>query len=305
MEEQWAKVPGTSGLLFVSSIGRVWQYNTQRRCWMPPKVPTVKRHGYPTTVHQQKIYRVHYLMAISFLGPQPSPDHSVDHIAKYDGDFERERADNRIENLRWATRKEQRQNQNRSTSRIDKRRSTDDSVPADEEFREVKGVLVSQYGRTRNRYGVAYTPLPNKGMEYALVGTTRLPLHVLVAQAFPKISGLASEGQTTVDHINRNKADNRAHNLRWASMSEQQRNTARQHGSQIIDNLKTAVEVCAPGEDTWKRYASCSDASRDIQVQYSRYIAPQSMAQLIKKHPLGATIRIRQNAGWSFRCPVD
>lgn len=271
---------------------------------MPPKVPTVLRHGYPTTVHQKKIYRVHYLMAISFIGPQPSPSHSVDHIAKYDGDWERERADNRIENLRWATKEQQRNNQNKSARRIDRKSDGNQQAFQGEEFREVRGILVSQYGRTRNKYDVEYTPKPNKGMEYALVGTSRFPLHVLVAIAFPEISGIAKDGQITVDHINQNKSDNRACNLRWATKSEQQLNISRKPETEIIHNLKTSVEVKAPGDNTWVRYASCSDASREIKIKYDRFIAPQSMAQLVKRSPGGATIRLRQNAGWSFRRPI-
>lgn len=47
---------------------------------------------------------VHRLIALTFIGPQPSPSHTVDHLNQ-DPD------DNRVENLRWATRAEQRANQ--------------------------------------------------------------------------------------------------------------------------------------------------------------------------------------------------
>lgn len=286
--------------LWVSSIGRVWQYNKQRRKWTPAKTPTVLRHGYPTTVHNQKIYRVHYLMAIAFIGPQPSPEHTVDHIAKYNGDWQRERSDNRVENLRWATRKEQRENQGPVAPRIDRRAEAAVNIPEGEEFREVEGVLVSQYGRTRNFYGVEYTPLPNKSMEYALVGTRRRPVHVLVALAFPDLVAPPTEGQNTVDHIDRNKANNVASNLRWATKTEQQYNTSRPHADNI-SNHKEAVDVRAPGSSDWVTYSSCSSASRGIQKKHGRQIRAQSMAQFIKRHPNGGTIQLRQNAGWSFR----
>ena len=305
LAERWADVPGTNGLLRVSDIGRVWQFNTQRRKWMDPKTPTVLRHGYPSTVHQQKIYRVHYLMMVSFVGQPPSEAHTVDHIQKYDGDWKRERADNRLENLCWATKKEQSRNRGKSSRRIDSEANTADyHAPEDEMFILVKGVLVSQYGRTKNLRGLMYTPKPNKGMEYAHVGSSRMTLHVLIAKAFPEICGTPEEGQDTVDHIDRDKANNHATNLRWATKKEQQLNTTRQHGSQIIHALKEAVEVKPPGADVWISYDSCSDAQRGIQLSHGRFIAPQSMAQLIKKYPEGATIRLRQNAGWSFRRPA-
>lgn len=297
-EERWAEVPGMDKTLWVSSIGRIWQYNKQRRKWTPPKIPTVLRHGYPTTVHHGKIYRVHYLVAIAFIGPQPSPQHTVDHIAKYDGDWERERRDNRAENLRWATRAEQRKNQGLRAPRIDRAVAAD--MPEDEEFREVEGVLVSQYGRFRNYYGVEYMPAPTKGMEYALAGTQRRPIHVLVAKAFPDLVAPATEGQDTVDHIDRNKANNAASNLRWATRSEQQYNTTRPPADDI-HNHKEPIDVRAPGSSAWTTYPSCSNASRSIQKQHGRFIRPQSMAQFIKRNPNGGTMRIRQNAGWSFR----
>lgn len=304
LDERWAYVPGTNGLLQVSDVGRVWQYNTQRRKWMDPKTPTILRHGYPTTVHQKKIYRVHYLMMISFIGPPPSPDHTVDHICKYDGDWQRERSDNRLENLRWATKAEQTKNRSKSGRRIDCTENTQtETVHEDEEFRMVEGVLVSQYGRTKNKSGVAYTPVPNKSMEYALVGKNRKTLHRLVAIGFPEICGIPTNGQTTVDHTDRDKSNNKATNLRWATMTEQQMNHDRKSGDDMIDALKEAVEVQAPNEDSWTMYQSCSAASRGIKQTHARYIAPQSMAQLIKKYPEGATIQLRQNAGWSFRKP--
>jgi hypothetical protein len=60
-------------------------------------------------------------VASAFIGAAPSEEHSVDHIAKYDGDFIKERSDNRASNLRYANRKQQRANQKASSVRIDAR----------------------------------------------------------------------------------------------------------------------------------------------------------------------------------------
>ena len=51
-----------------------------------------------------KTYLVHRLIALAFLGKQPSKGHTVDHL-------NRNEADNRVANLRWATRPQQRTNQ--------------------------------------------------------------------------------------------------------------------------------------------------------------------------------------------------
>jgi hypothetical protein len=54
-------------------------------------------------------FSVHVVMALVFVGPQPTPEHTVDHI-------NRDHTDNRAVNLRWATKEEQ--YANRTTSRL-------------------------------------------------------------------------------------------------------------------------------------------------------------------------------------------
>lgn len=49
---------------------------------------------------------IHYLVCLTFYGEKPSLKHTVDHINRI-------RNDNRLENLRWATKSEQIQNQNK------------------------------------------------------------------------------------------------------------------------------------------------------------------------------------------------
>ena len=55
--------------------------------------------GYHAVTIRRKSIEVHLLVAEKYLGPKPGPDYQVDHI-------NRNRADNRVENLRWATRSE-------------------------------------------------------------------------------------------------------------------------------------------------------------------------------------------------------
>ncbi len=93
--EEWREVPELPQL-FVSNKGRVWfkylavQYKT---------------HGsllqdYYIIHYQNKSYKVHTLVCTLFIGPQPSEEHTVDHI-------DNNSKNNCVENLRWATKNEQ------------------------------------------------------------------------------------------------------------------------------------------------------------------------------------------------------
>lgn len=70
------------------------------------------------------------------------------------------------------------------------------------------------------RDGRIIAPMPCSTQPYATFNN--MLFHRLVAEAFPDIVGTVSSDQSmTVDHINRNRRDNRAVNLRWATKSEQ------------------------------------------------------------------------------------
>lgn len=303
---EWRSVPGFDDELRVSSEGMVQQYDIRGKVWWPPKWATVKRHGYPTVTHRQKIWRVHRLVALAFVGPQPTPGHTVDHIAKYDGDWERERSDNRACNLRWATRAEQTSNRTITTLRVDshKREREPSLVAADEEFRCVEGIYVSQYGRALNQHDRPFTPTINKSLQYAMVGTKRRMLHRLVAVAF---IGSAPSEKHTVDHIDRDRSNNAVSNLRWSTRREQQLNRTIPSRDNTLFNLKKPVELRAPSSTEWVRYPSLAEASRQLKLQYGIVFSHVSMGSALAKGvadgPNGYTIKLRQNAGWSIRRP--
>lgn len=104
-EEVWKKVPDVARLE-VSSEGRV---RTQRKggALSAPYVPNQdKNSGYRYVCGR----RLANLMLTIFVRP-PKAGETADHIRKYDGDWRRERGDDRLVNLRWATGSEQKKNQ--------------------------------------------------------------------------------------------------------------------------------------------------------------------------------------------------
>ncbi len=97
----------------------------------------------------------------------------------------------------------------------------------DEEWRElvVDGgpvtCYVSSLGRIKSKHGRILDGNSSGGYRIVHLNGHNYTVHRLVAKAF---LGLSPSAQHTVDHINQNKADNRAINLRFASRVEQSNN---------------------------------------------------------------------------------
>ena len=97
--ETWRQDP-TNSEIRISDLGRVQTWETRNKRWSPIFVPNPTKNGYVYFVHRGKRHAVHQIVARAFIGPCPD-GHSVDHIKKCDGDFVRERSDNRATNLRY------------------------------------------------------------------------------------------------------------------------------------------------------------------------------------------------------------
>lgn len=106
MTELWKEIPGFEGRYEVSTRGRVRNYKTKR-------VLSTKRlrDGYPsirlTKDNNRKNYYVHRLVALVFI-PNPENKPCVDHV-------DRNRQNNCVDNLRWATYADNAINRNNSS----------------------------------------------------------------------------------------------------------------------------------------------------------------------------------------------
>lgn len=352
----WAIVPGSNSELYVSTLGWVHQYDTHGKKWYPPhqNKPTPVK-GDVLISHRGKVHRVHVLMAEAFFGPQPSKEHTVDHIEKYNGDFVKERSHNRIENLRWATKQEQALNRNKQTPRRDgqavmlwkdgeskntaicfksslaaakalginaggiSRTAKGDGrqntvsgwrveklppseplkIADDEEFRLVSGFLVSQYGRARDPQTelFSFTPRPRKGQEYSILtkGGKNFIFHRLVAEAWPDIVGeRPNDPSATIDHKNRNKKDNRANNLRWATVSQQNQNKTL---TQKPRRQATRVELRSPSSSQYQLFETLMEASKHVPLG--------TISTSLRMDSRGRTISKGKFKGWSIRRPLD
>lgn len=81
----------------ISNMGRIK--------WNNGRISTgyINDAGYSRTSINRTLYQTHRLVCIAFHGPPPSDHHTVDHI-------DNDRNNNKADNLRWATRREQRIN---------------------------------------------------------------------------------------------------------------------------------------------------------------------------------------------------
>lgn len=70
--------------------------------------------GYRVVSIQKKEYLTHRLVAATFISAQPSPSHTVDHVNQV-------RDDNRVDNLRWASKQQQIDNRTKTYQKLTKK----------------------------------------------------------------------------------------------------------------------------------------------------------------------------------------
>jgi YesN/AraC family two-component response regulator len=102
-----------------------------------------------------------------------------------------------------------------------------------QEIKESPGYWISDQGKVRGIRGtIIKTNLTNKGYEKLRIKVDGLKKTFLVHRLVLKAFGPEQPPDTTCDHINRIKTDNRIENLRWATKEQQHANTKSVQGSE-------------------------------------------------------------------------
>jgi hypothetical protein len=222
--EEWVIVPGYSRYE-ISKFGRVRNLTSKEVMSMKLDKNRYYRVGLVNDKNEKKNPYIHRLIALAFI-PNPEEKETIDHI-------DRNRANNKLDNLRWANRQEQRENQ--GARKVKYLITTDDLTNLENEiWKKIEGYEayeVSNLGRVKHlrKYG-------DKAMKYVIrYGTNEIindyidctldgdngkisyeKMHRLVAKAFiPN-----PNNYDIVNHKNGIKNDNRADNLEWVTQSE-------------------------------------------------------------------------------------
>lgn len=296
---EWRDVPGYEGKLMVSYNGFIMQFKEISRCWLAPKKQQPNHCGYVVLLQDRKHLKVHTLVALAFLGPRPSSNHTVDHI-------DRNRSNNVASNLRWATKDEQMENREFVHRRA--KLPMTERLPGEVFRKWSKFISVSQFGRIKRKKSGAYViekPMLNTA-DYAKISKNRksYQFHRAVAYLWPDIVGVQPSEKHTVDHIDRDRSNNAASNLRWATPSEQALNRNRpekRSAAQIVDQV--AIEIAKPcnGSIHWIKYDSLCSAARDLSEKISSFVSHNQIGQIVSEYPEGYTATKGILTGWSFR----
>lgn len=200
--------------------------------------------------------RVHRLVHVLFSDPnleQRLPGQSVDHK-------DRDRVNNRSDNLRWSTAEQQSFNRNRSNKLHPWLGSMNKKLKNEQLENETwkklaAGGEVSDLGRYKPSHrNVRYFPAatPSGYVRVGNGGSVDL-LHHLVLESFGFLRPSTSH---CVDHIDRNRSNNRLSNLRWVLPVEQHANKSHTPTSQI-----RRIEWRPVGALIWQLAASAKDAA--------------------------------------------
>ena len=143
---------------------------------------------------------------------------------------------------------------------------------------------ISNLGNVKGYRGNILKPRPNRGRYlnvniYENGNTKTIAVHRLVALCFiPN-----PENKPEVDHLNRDKTDNRVENLRWATRSENNRNTG------VFSNNKLGHKhICTcfkNNNEYWRMQISYLKIVRDFnKTKYTLEQVLEERSKLYLKH---------------------
>ena len=117
------------------------------------------------------------------------------------------------------------------------------------------GAVFIPDGRSRPRFKLHWTygSTTVQGYKHIMYNRKTYIVHRLIAEAFLQ----NPDNKPTVDHINRNRADNWIYNLRWATSQEQ-----RENSSPVINRVDYGVRE----RDDKKAYQKAYEATHREQI---------------------------------------
>jgi hypothetical protein len=242
----------------VSSLGR---FKSTQGVITNPKVCT---DGYRVIRIATKLYRYCRVSAFAFNKPKRSDQNQVNHL---NGDP----SDDRTVNHAWSSASENMKhswdtNPNRKRNHAELYRNTEQHIYG-EEWREIHGIYVSNYGRHKDSFGRISVPTPHpNGYVRIGIGKKTYLIHRLIAEAFslPKKSIFHNE----VNHIDNNPSNNHASNLEWVTKAENIRHSFETNKNRTSNATKMSKPLRGRKKDTemWTLYPSSMQAARILNL---------------------------------------
>lgn len=254
-DESFASFVGLSDAYLISSTGRV--LNVLRDKFLTPYVDSAGYHRYNLSYGSRTSTSAHRLVANAFIS-NPCGKPSVDHI-------DRNRRNNVVSNLRWATAKEQARNR----QEINPGKNCGQSTPSEQWKQIVYGDVeflhpyrISNLGRVELKYRKSTGSRHTSGYRVVVLdvvdGKRSIAVHRLVAYAF---LGSPKDVDMVVNHKDGVKDNNHIDNLEWVSVSKNNHHSVRVLNTHL---MRAVASYDRFNGELIKSYVCLSDARKDV-----------------------------------------